>query len=182
MSERGISLKTCSYCGTELNTTTSPIICPFCLKQYHDEQELGAYGERTRKRVFTEYVTHEMINQSVYELDKLHTLDLMIALRLCREERTQLYNLIRLLNKTMDEDSSSSEMLADGMKDAGEMYIDWTRKMWVIENLLVDRLGYYPSRISDDMLIRVKENSLKTMNKRMTISKERRKQKKEVEI
>ncbi|MDW2879699.1 MULTISPECIES: hypothetical protein [Bacillaceae] len=58
-------------------------------------------------------------------------------------------------------------------EETGENYERITRKMFVLENLIRQRLGYVPRRITDAYLARYLEEMKRDKNKPMTIRQER---------
>lgn len=44
------------------------------------------------------------------------------------------------------------EKFQDPAKEAGQLYKQWTKRMWVVERIIADRLGYAPQRIDDPFL------------------------------
>jgi hypothetical protein len=165
---------TCSYCGTELHATGISVVCSFCKARYSDIKNASIDFQRSTKHSIKGYVTSEDVERPVEELEEYHTLDLLLSLRFARAERSQAYYLVRLYNKALDEMPEDAENINIVAEQAIEMYTNWTRRAWIIENILTDRMGYFPERISDEMLEKVKVNSEKAFSKPMKISKERK--------
>lgn len=72
------------------------------------------------------------------ELVQFHTYDLLILLRLVREELSNAYNLMRIIKKAS--------------KGVEEEYRRYTARMKVLEGILIDRMGYKPKRVDDKLL------------------------------
>lgn len=168
-------MPTCSYCGTELHATGKDVVCSFCNANYEDIMFSSIDFQRTKKHTINDYITSGDFEKPIQELEKFHTLDLLYGLRLTRAERSQAFYLVRLYNKASDEQLDDPGDFVAMSKEAVEMYTYWTRRSWVLENILTDRMGYYPERISDEMIDKVKLNSEKALSKKMKISSERRK-------
>ena len=82
------------------------------------------------------------------ELARLHTLELCLLVRFLRGERTKAYNQMRIVQKGSQMVQIDKEVL-----EAGErLYRNATKRMRVIEGILVDRLGYKPKRIDDKLI------------------------------
>lgn len=82
------------------------------------------------------------------DLVVFHTYDLLILLRLVREERTKTYHLMRTLQKGAE----LIEISSDELTFAESEYRRYTARMKVIEGILIDRMGYKPKRIDDKLL------------------------------
>ncbi|WP_160037235.1 hypothetical protein [Paenibacillus sp. An7] len=60
-----------------------------------------------------------------------------------------------------------------GQDEGAKNYRYWTRKAWIIENILRDRAGYYPIKITDNMLNSIIEQMEKTIIfSKITVSKQ----------
>lgn len=82
------------------------------------------------------------------ELKLFHTYDLLILLRLVREERSNTYKLMRTVQKVVE-----GVLVDSGTKAFAESeYRRYTARMRVLEGILVDRMGYKPKRIDDKLL------------------------------
>jgi hypothetical protein len=131
----------CSYCENE----NSPFVqlCEFC------QAPLNAKRPKLR-----EFLSLEKAELPFGELLLFHTHDLLILLRLVREERTKCYHLMR----TVQKGSELIEIDSDTLVFAESEYRRYTARMKVIENILIDRMGYKPKRVDDKLLtsLRVK--------------------------
>ena len=124
----------CSYCQTENESLES---CEFC----------GAPLNQLRPKL-KDFLFLEQSELPFDELSLFHTYDILILLRLVREERTRSYSLMRTLQKApegMEIDSSSLEF-------AEKEYRRYTARMKVLEGILIDRMGYKPKRVDDKLL------------------------------
>lgn len=176
-------MNTCPYCATELDVLKGEYkgnaVCSFCGNIMFGSTPWGNYsqdGHRINQRKMKEAIFIKDAEKPLYELVTYHTYDLLVCLRLVRLERSETYDALKTFNKASDQ-LSSEEMLQfkEVTAETGEQYEYWTRKAWQLENILMDRMGYFPERIDDQMLARVKESSLKAQKKIMKISRERRK-------
>lgn len=81
-------------------------------------------------------------------LSSYHTFDLLQLLRLIRRSRTDAYNSLRITLKASNEIEVPQEL-----KNASEdEYKRSTAYMNLIEEILIDRIGYKPKRIDDKLL------------------------------
>ncbi|SDM16313.1 hypothetical protein SAMN05428961_110122 [Paenibacillus sp. OK060] len=94
---------------------------------------------------------------------------LTVLLRLVRNERKRAYNLLRVVNKGAALQPGKSSFKS-GQDEGARNYRYWTRKAWIIENILRDRGGYYPAKITDNMLNGIIEQVQQSNEKPMTFS------------
>lgn len=129
----------CSYCETENDQYAET--CRFC----------GAPLKRQRPKL-KGFVFLDQAESPFEELSLFHTYDLLILLRLVREERTRTYNLMRVIKKL----SKEVEVNSDDLTYAQQEYRCYTARMKVIEGILIDRMGYKPKRVDDKLLTSLK--------------------------
>jgi hypothetical protein len=125
----------CSYCGSDNSQYEET--CGFC----------SAPLKKQRPKM-REYVYLDQCELPFDQLTIFHTYDLLILLRLVREERTKCYHLMRTVQKGSD----LIEMDSDTLGFAESEYRRFTARMKVIEGILIDRMGYKPKRIDDKLL------------------------------
>ncbi|MCQ6277520.1 hypothetical protein JMM81_21920 [Bacillus sp. V3B] len=129
----------CSYCGSENRKYVEN--CGFC-----------AAPLKKQRPQLKEFLFLEQAELPFGELSIFHTYDLLILLRLVREERSSTYNLLRMTRKVSQEVAVDLESLAF----AEEEYRRYTARMKVIEGILIDRMGYKPKRVDDKLLSSLK--------------------------
>jgi hypothetical protein len=131
----------CSYCGFENGQYAEA--CGFC----------DAFLKKERPKM-REFVYLDQVELPFGELSQFHTYDLLILLRLVREERSKCYNLMR----TVQKGSELIEIDSDTLAFSEQEYRRYTARMKVIEGILIDRMGYKPKRVDDKLLesLRVK--------------------------
>lgn len=125
----------CSYCGSDNENYVEN--CGFCAAPLKKQ--------RPKLREFV------YLNQCELPFDQLanfHTYDLLVLLRLVREERSKSYNLMRTVQKAPEEVVVDSDTLAFAESE----YRLYTARMKVIEGILIDRMGYKPKRVDDKLL------------------------------
>lgn len=160
---------TCPYCGTELQIKENTYFCVFCEMAVAAE-DVQQNGERKQ---ITFEINHLFITdaeKNTKQLMQRSTNDLIVLLRLVRQKRTDYYNYLRLMNKASDQ----ADDFAEHAQLTGKDYEYWTRKAWVLENIIRERTGVFPERITDDYLIGMSARAEKINKKRMKIVKERR--------
>ena len=137
-------MQTCPYCGLALVFDADHYYCTFCQMTIAsaDVQQDGG-----RKPITADpFVCADYVELSTPELMEKSTTFLIYLLRLVRKERKNQYNYLRLFNKVMD--TGSNEYL-EAAQESGKTYEWWTRKAWVIENILRDRMATFPVRVTD---------------------------------
>jgi len=125
----------CSYCDSENKSIDQA--CSVC----------GALLHKTRPQL-KEYVSLQDSALSFQELECFHTYDLLILLRLVREERSKSYNLMRTVQKAPQGAEIDKSVIEFGESE----YRLYTARMKLIEGLLTDRMGYKPKRVDDKLL------------------------------
>lgn len=137
----------CSYCNSENESNVQN--CHFC----------NAPIKRQRPEL-KEFLYLEQVELPFEELVLFHTYDLLILLRLVREQRTMCYHLMRSVQKAPED-----VLIDSGTKTfAEEEYRRYTARMKVIEGILIDRMGYKPKRVDDKLLESLKMKIEKQKN------------------
>jgi hypothetical protein len=129
----------CSYCDSENKSMDQA--CSVC----------GAPLHKKRPQL-KEYVSLQDSVLSFQDLESFHTYDLLVLLRLVREERSKSYNLMRSVQKAPEEAKIDKSVIEFGESE----YRLYTARMKLIEGLLVDRMGYKPKRVDDKLLAALK--------------------------
>jgi hypothetical protein len=173
---------TCPYCGTELiiDKESNHAECRYCEIMLGPTSKYGMYaqnGERKQRIREKNIVSSTTAQLPLPELEQLHVVDLVLCLQAARAERAQVYNLMRLFNKAEEIDTMDSQQVQEykGLaNETGGDYEYWTRRCWMIENLLLDRIGYFPERINQLFLDSLITKNEKSLIKKMVISKQKR--------
>lgn len=154
-------MKTCPYCGLAVKFLEEDIaFCGFCSLEMSSEY-LNINGSR-RKMDPDPYISLDKISEmSTSELFTVSAYELVIMLYLLRRERRERYELLKTANKVLELDRDTFESMA---AETADNYEFWTRKKFVIENVLIEKIGYVPKRITDAFLREWKEKII-TSNK-----------------
>ena len=124
----------CSYCKTE--NGADEILCTFC------GADLTAPRPKIKPFIsFDGYKTYR-------ELNTFHTYDLLKLLKDVRKQRSEAFNLLRMTLKFQNEVNVPQEMKNVTEDD----YKRFTAYMHLIEEILIDRIGYKPKRIDNKLL------------------------------
>lgn len=124
----------CSYCETENEQVENCIFCDAPLNK--------------ARPVKKEFVYLDQCEWSFHQLAAFHVFDLLLLLRFVREERTKCYQIMRGVQKLSD----NIEVEKDSIEFAEKQYRHYTKRMRVIEGILIDRMGYKPKRVDDKLL------------------------------
>ncbi|MED1560113.1 hypothetical protein [Bacillus paramycoides] len=172
----------CPYCATPIQVDNDGIVqeaCKFCGGRIRKQQtgmlQICQNGERFEFTKMKQHIFLEYINQSVEELKQYHTYDLYLLLKEVREARSQTYYGLQLLNKA----SKKEKTLQVTANETGGEYEYYTRKAWVIENILLERQGFFPEKITARVLQYMEEQIQKSKKKPMKISKMQRQHRRE---
>lgn len=169
--------KTCAYCGTpvkfktvdEGNGTKVAASCDFCKMDLNTETEVLEDGNRNLKSV-PPIVDLSMIHKPTKSIMQLSVYELLCLLKEVNRERSDMYDNLTKAKKWKEEvapeDLITLETINTTIQTIAEEYEYFSRKKWIIENILVSRIDLLPSRLTDKYLHDYWENSLK-MNKRL---------------
>lgn len=151
MAERRISMeeqKTCPYCGTFLDKQGKHYSCSFCVMALRQDEVQTGHQRLPVRRLTTVLDVH--LSKTTPELMKLSTFELLGLLKLARKERREMYELLQTFRQINAADKKA------GMKEeeqfSGSCYQAITRKVFVLENLLRQRLGYVPRQVTAEAL------------------------------
>lgn len=165
--------RTCRYCASPLATIgendpqrDGRYRCDFCGLEF-DRSETMVNGER-RRRLLRPIVSIEDANRPTAELQHLTTYELYALLGEVRRARGSAYDLHRLAHETRIEsltegvDRPTADKLKQIVNDAFSDFIYWKRKAYVLENLLIERTGTYPRRITNSFLDKTWDQIIRT--------------------
>lgn len=167
-------MKTCPYCGSGVEAEEGKYYCGFCdMKGMLPTED----GERRSRYQVKQLLSMEDLNKSTPELMTYHTADILQLLKIAREERRAFFKQVSVFKKAGQE----TDQFRDLEKQTGDEYEGLTRKAFVLENILKDRIGYIPERVTDQLLATVynrveQERNLKPMiikKKEQEMSRER---------
>ena len=128
----------CTYCQIEQEQKK---ICSFC----------GADLTQNRPQK-KQTLSQEEAYQSQPELSKYHTYDLLLLLSYLREQRSTAYKTMQSVRKAPNEVKTSHNDYDELNKYGQELYREATARKNIIEQILIDRMGYYPKRIDNKLL------------------------------
>jgi hypothetical protein len=152
-------MKTCGYCGREIQGD----YCSFCELMLDKKYVLE--GHKRVDHVIERTPDEAAIFLTTAELLTFETVDLLFLLKYARSYRSEVYHLRVISYKA--EERKSDQVLEEIQQQSYEEYERATRKVWIIENILKDRMGYYPVKVTDEFLqaylYRIKQSQKKQM-------------------
>lgn len=146
-----MSTPTCPYCGSIIN---APFMkddlsyCEFCNDYVHCSED----GKR-KSRYNIRIIDYEFMNMDLPELKELHLVNLLEALRIARKDRQSYFGNMSVIKKAAKQ---SAEFKIHSVT-AGNEYERVTKKVRQIENIILDRMGYIPAKVTDELIIKVRE-------------------------
>jgi hypothetical protein len=104
---------------------------------------------------FRDFALDAYIDKTTSEIMTLSTFELLYLLKMIRKERNNMYHLMHVFRRAVD---SGSNDYKEAEKDSGRDYIYFTKKAFVVENIIRSRIGYVPARITENDLVKYLEN------------------------
>lgn len=147
----GIEVKTCPYCGSNIEKmNNSHYYCEFCSMSL-DPMIVKSNRERIDVRA-TEVALDVHIDKTTPELMTLSTFELLYLLKAIRKERSDMFNQLNTLYKAGKQENTGE--FNEYEEIAGKDYMYYTKKAFIVENIIRTRLGYVPPRITENYLVK----------------------------
>lgn len=118
-----------------------------------DESIIKENYERLYVR-FRDFAMASQINRTTPEIMTLSTFELLHLLKLIRKERHDVYHYMHVFRRAGEESNDFKE----AEKESGREYLYFTKKAFVVENIIRTRLGYVPERITESYLVKYLQN------------------------
>ncbi|MBH0167221.1 hypothetical protein IHV12_20050 [Fictibacillus sp. 7GRE50] len=163
------SVITCPYCGSELMQQLGEYYCNFCVMNV-PETLVQRNHERISVRV-RDFALEVHLERTTPELMTLSTFELLSLLKYARAERTALYRYLNTFYKARKQ--GNTDEFKESEAYSGTEYEKITRKMFVLENIIRQRLGYVPHRITEGYLAKYVDYMKKDKHKPMAIRQQR---------
>src|SRR5699024_7560497 len=138
---------TCGFCASKINGN----YCGFCDMELKEKHIMKDGKRLNQAKKFLGYPNSTEIHRSTPELMELETIELLCLLREARSFRADCYKL-RLLRHQAEEQTGINEDVQNIEESTFYEYEHATRKVWVIENIIKDRLGYFPQKVTKNFL------------------------------
>src|SRR4051812_5442179 len=103
---------------------------------------------------FRDYAMTSQIEMTTPEIMTLSTFELLYLLKLIRKDRHDVYHYMHVFRRACEESNDFKE----AEKDSGREYFYFTKKAFVVENIIRTRLGYVPERITESYLVKYLQN------------------------
>jgi len=84
----------------------------------------------------------------------LSTFELLYLLKMIRKERNDVYHYLHVFRRAGEESNEFKE----AEKELGRDYMYFTKKAFVVGNIIRTRLGYVPERITESYLVKYLQN------------------------
>ncbi|MEB6550217.1 hypothetical protein MXL46_14065 [Heyndrickxia sporothermodurans] len=164
-------MKTCKYCGTTLNfigeyNNNIHFHCPYCDITFEIDQTCE---NRKRKPAIPESYANYGYYKNTKELLKENTISLFHLLKDCRRD---WYSVFTLLSQSMNvkENEFPNEVdLEKYIQPLYEEYVLLTKQKFIIENILLEKAGFIPEKITEEFLSTIISDGKKLSGKPMYI-------------
>ncbi|MCP1181177.1 hypothetical protein NKS28_27590 [Bacillus sp. 1663tsa1] len=174
-------LKYCAYCGEKILTKPeqdlTKLKCTYCDAKLYDTKNrvLKIYDGNSRFKFnnLQKTVSLDDAKGSVEILKSYNIFDLYLLLKEVREARSGHYTTFNIFkeaskcSKATKEDAKQFYKLSQTERQA---YVYWTRRQCIIENILIEKQGFFPEAITQELLHEKYEQILKSKNRRMVLS------------
>ncbi|MGX1196015.1 hypothetical protein [Metabacillus sp. SLBN-84] len=164
-----MGIKTCPYCGSKVNKIKEELFyCDFCEMRLAGDL-VKENHERLQVRV-REFAADHYVSRSTPDLMGLSSFELLQLLKFIRKERSDMYHHLSVFKRA--ETQVGTGEFKDMEQESGKEYEYLTRKMFVLENIIRERLGYVPKKITEAYLVKYIENIKNDKKSLMTIRNE----------
>lgn len=158
-------MPTCMFCGSKVVKRDQIYYCLFCNMELIAGQ-VQHNGSR-RQISFEEPTSLKDAELFTGELMKKDSYYLTCLLRMIRKERSKIYHYVHIFKKANEQQGS----FVDQEADAGSRYEYWTRKGWIIENILRERCGFFPEKIYNSYVQMMAQNARRSNAKLMQVKR-----------
>ncbi|WP_085520915.1 hypothetical protein [Tuberibacillus sp. Marseille-P3662] len=159
-------MKTCCYCGSDVHPYSKHYYCHFC-EMIIDSSDVQENGNRKDFLPKTQPSNID-VEKSTPELMTYTTIELLFMLKIARKERSETYHNRHIFIQAMKSEASRFQ---DGERYTYDLYEYWTRKCFVLENLVRERIGYIPFKLTESYIQNLAARMEQSTKKRMTIKK-----------
>jgi len=104
---------------------------------------------------FRDFALDAYIDKTTPEIMTFSTFELLYLLKMIRNERNNMYHLMNVFHQAGKEGITE---YIDVEKETGRDYMYYTKKAFVVENIIRTRLGYVPDRITESYLLKYLQN------------------------
>ena len=139
-------MHSCPYCGSKVIVSTGNVYyCDFC------ELE-GAGPSQDGKRLGMAYlrtgISLEDAKKSTPELMSWHVFELLQLLKLLRDDRRFWFKQMSVFKAA----GKTTTKFIESEKETERDYEWQTRKVWIVENIIREKVGYIPKAVTGKLL------------------------------
>ncbi|PDY14190.1 hypothetical protein COO16_04305 [Bacillus pseudomycoides] len=178
-------MKHCAYCGEKIivneNMIPDSLICSYCGGNLIDEKtgtlKVSDGNKRFDFNKLRFNISIEEAKQPVEILKSYNIFELTLLLKDVREMRRETYLGLELFKKVIKDETitpEERETFKSLINPQREEYVYWTRRQCILENILIEKQGYFPETITEDSLydlnVEIREKSSESKSKRMVKS------------
>lgn len=157
-------MNTCPYCGSKVESFGKKFSCLFC-EMILDKNDLQQNGKR-KELIPASQPAYEDLQRSTSELMKMNIVELLFLLKFARAERSLIYGQRRTILQAMND---GAEEFKEGEQYTFKEYEHLTRKCFVLENLIRERIGYIPAKLTEDYIQNFVDRMSESAKKEMRI-------------
>ena len=160
-------MNTCKYCGQLLKAIGTKenipyFSCSFCEMEFSVEETCI---DRQRISVIPALLEDSNIYQTTQQFLERDTITLYHVLK---EIRSFWYNLKTLLESAKKQ-MAGDAVLESAITNMTEEYKLLTKKKFVVENIILERTGFFPEKLTEEFLDSVINQALIASSKKMTV-------------
>ncbi|MGG4278097.1 hypothetical protein ABEW25_22055 [Bacillus subtilis] len=165
-------MKTCPYCGSKVEKLDHlRYYCEFCTMNIPSDL-VKEDGVRISV-IYKERASKNDLEKTTPELMLLPTVDLLFLLKEARKQRSSATSEISKIKKEIQKVGSTSSF-KEAYEVLNEDYKFFTKKMYVVENIIKTRLGYIPPKLDKhffDKYLKNVKNKTKNLEPMIDFSK-----------
>lgn len=159
-------MKTCPYCGSEVEVYGKDYYCCFC-EMAIECSDVQENGKRKNYLPESQPCIHDL-HKTTPELMCFTTIELLYLLKFARNERSNIYHKRYVFIRAIKE---GNQEFKDAEEYTYKEYEYWTRKCYVIENIIRERIGYIPYKVTDSYIKALAYRMSESAKKPMKIKK-----------
>lgn len=157
-------MNTCPYCGSEVESYGHDFYCFYC-EMIVDSNDVQQNGKR-KNFLPASQPTHDYLKRNTPQLMTITTVEMLFLLKFARAERSSVYGHRYTFIQAMKEGVGEFK---EGEQYMFEEYEYWTRKCFVLENLIRERIGYIPAKLTESYIQNLAGKMLESTKKDMVI-------------
>lgn len=161
---------TCKYCGSELNFIGEYkdkiyFGCDYCDLTFEKEETCN---NRQRKQAVPNYYLQGYY-KSTKELLKYNTINLFHLLRDCRKDWYDVFSLLKKVINIKENEVPDQKNIDNAFLPLYNEYVTLTKQKFIIENILLEKAGFIPEKITEKFLSEIIEQGRVASKKSMYI-------------